>query len=66
MKEENKQYKADNKIIMKQIDRISKSMITPEEKMRVMQEKEMRVIKSLYIDTICTIDEKRIQDNHER
>jgi soluble cytochrome b562 len=39
VKEENKNYKADNKILMNQIDRLTKDVVTPDDKSKIVQER---------------------------
>lgn len=55
MKLENKSLKADNKIIMNHLDRITKELNEQPQKKASLEERELRVMKSLYQETLPSL-----------
>lgn len=58
LKGQNKKYKVDNKVLMNHIDRLTKVTQSAEEKKRLVEERQMRVMKSLYQDTLPNIEQR--------
>lgn len=65
IKLENKNLKADNKVIMNHIDRLTKEIKNIQEKKDPLAEREVRVMKSLYQDSLPNIELKESVRRYE-
>ena len=65
VKLENKNLKADNKVIMNHIDRLTKEIKNIQEKKDPLAEREVRVMKSLYQDSLPNIELKESVRRYE-